>query len=334
MISVLVATHNGSITIGRFLDALAALEPPCCNWEVVVVDNGSTDDTMEVLRRYEKRLPLHIFEQPIRGKNRALNEGLKYVRGDVIVLTDDDVLPDRQWLIKIWESTSKNPDSDLFGGRILPFWERYPPRWLESAIPFSAAFGITPPDLKAGPIEPGRIWGGNMFVRRRVFEAGFRFNEQVGPSVGNYIMGGEIELTLRIAAAGYSTCWCPDVQVRHIISKEQLTRKWLLRRAYRHGKSIFFQNPGYERTERTCSLFGKSLNFPRFIIRQAIDAFLSAAVRDIMQDAPGALRQWWRFFHFAGYMEQSRHVDSEAFGAGGGTGHAADIAAGEHRRIL
>jgi hypothetical protein len=310
MISVLLATHNGSSTIGRFLEAIAVVEPPCCGWELVVVDNGSTDDTAEILRRFERQLPLRIFEHAARGKNRALNKGLEHVCGDVIVLTDDDVLPDRKWLTKIFEYASNNPDVDLFGGKILPFWEQYPPPWFETAIPFGVAFGITPANLKAGPVDPSRIWGGNMFVRRRVFEAGFRFNEQVGPGAGNYIMGSETDFTLRAAAAGYSAWWCPDVQVRHIIHKEQLTRKWLLKRAYKHGKSVFFRNAGYEYSERTSSLLGKRLNFPKFIIRLATEALIGAVARDMVHNAPGALQQWWRFCHYAGYMAQARHARS------------------------
>jgi GT2 family glycosyltransferase len=146
-----------------------------------------------------------------------------------------------------------------------------------------------------------------MFVRRRVFEAGFRFNEQVGPSAGNYIMGSETDFVLRAAAAGYSAWWCPDVQVHHIIHSEQLTRKWLFKRAYRHGKSEFFHNARGERIGGACSILGIQLNFPRFILRQAVEALISAVAYDIVHNNSGSLQQWWRFFHFAGYIEQARH---------------------------
>ena len=268
-----------------------------------MIDNGSTDETSSVLRALSDRLPLRVLECPARGKNRALNHGLEHVRGDVVALIDDDILPEADWLTAIRARAARHPQVDLFGGPIMPAWEEPPPPWLAQAVPFGPVFGVTS-DLPEGPVDPGRLWGGNMFVRRRVFDRGLRFDEGRGPGVGNYVMGGDTEFAVRAAAAGHCAWWCPEVRVGHIVRAGQLRRGWLLRRAYRHGKSVYVTTLHGEAAGAAASRLG----FPRFLLRQAAQAAVGAAVCDLSRDRAGALRRWWRFFHLCGTMAQARAV--------------------------
>ncbi len=278
------------------------MQRPGGRWEVVVVDNASTDDTASVVRSFEGQLPLQVFDCHRRGKNRALNVGLAHVRGDVVVFTDDDILPELDWLVRIRDRVKAHSDVDLFGGPIVPEWEEPPPRWLAEAVPFGPVFGVTPPDLGDGPVDPGRLWGGNMFVRRRVFERGIRFDENRGPGAGNYVMGGDTEFAVRAVSAGYRAWWCPEARVGHIVRAHQLRRGWLLRRAYRHGKSVY----AGERAGGAGGAWENRLGFPRFLVRQAAGAAAAAMGRDLVGDKAGALRCWWRFFHLCGFMAQAR----------------------------
>ncbi len=301
-LSVLIATYNGASTVGRTLAHLSQARDSGLDWEVIVVDNGSTDDTVTVARSFENRLPLRVLTCAARGKNRALNHGLKHVQGEVVVLTDDDILPERDWLCAIRARADRHDEVDLFGGLIVPTWEAPPPPWLSEAVPFGPVFGVTPQNLPDGSVDPGRLWGGNMFVRRRVFDRGLRFDEGRGPGAGNYVMGGDTEFAVRAAAAGYSAWWCPDVRVRHIVRSGQLRRNWLLRRAYLHGKSMYAETAG-----NGAARAGEGrLGFPRFLIRQAVEAAVRAASCDLLRDQAGALRHWWRFCHLCGAMAQAR----------------------------
>lgn len=241
MLTVVFATHNGSDTLHLMLDAMTKLKAPETGWKLIAVDNGSTDNTPDILRSYVGLLPLMVMEQPERGKNRALNLALEHVDGDLIVLTDDDVVPTPDWLCQIRQGADTNPQYDLFGGAILPLWLSEPPTWLIENVPVGIAYAITQAHKIDGPTSPGLIWGPNMAIRRKVFDAGHRFDESVGPGPGRYRMGSETEFTTRLSGLGYG-CWhLPHAKVSHIIQPHQLEPTWLIERAYRFGRDMFYK---------------------------------------------------------------------------------------------
>jgi glycosyltransferase involved in cell wall biosynthesis len=127
VISVLIATFNGADTLPRTLDALAHLDAPPGGWRLIVVDNGSTDEAPAILRAWAGRLPLLLLREPVRGKSRALNLGLDHCDDDLIVLTDDDVLPSPKWLVAYHAAATAHPAMDVFNGPIKPHWDVVPP---------------------------------------------------------------------------------------------------------------------------------------------------------------------------------------------------------------
>lgn len=241
MLTVLFATHNGARWLPRVLEAFAALEAPPGGWKLVAVENASTDATAQVLASFMARLPLSVLSQPKPGKNSALNLGLAAVEGDLVVLTDDDVLPAADWLVRLRAAAAANPAHDVFGGRIVPHFEIEPPDWLLRWAPLDMAYAATPADLPSGPLDPGMVWGPNMAVRQRVFDAGHRFSERVGPTAGSYAMGSETEFTQRVAQAGHASWYCPEAVVEHLVRAEQMTEQWLYGRALRYGRGALMR---------------------------------------------------------------------------------------------
>ena len=114
-ISVIIATRNRADSLRRLLPRLLEQSPGLA-WELVVVHNGSTDDTAEVLAGMAGKLRTVV--EPLPGKSRALNRAMAAARGELLVFTDDDVEPDRAWLDEIAAAARRHPEVDCFGGRI------------------------------------------------------------------------------------------------------------------------------------------------------------------------------------------------------------------------
>jgi glycosyltransferase involved in cell wall biosynthesis len=130
MISVLIATRNGARTLPAALERLRALRPAPVPHRIAIVDNASTDATPAILRAElarngPERLPLALLFEPVPGKNRALNralddDALRVAAGDLVVFTDDDTLPEPDWLQRHWAASEAHPECTMFGGTIRP----------------------------------------------------------------------------------------------------------------------------------------------------------------------------------------------------------------------
>lgn len=236
MLTVLIATHNGAAVLPRTLSALAASVHTGTSWQLVITDNASTDGTPGILEEFSRKLPLTVVRHPALGKNAALNAALGACRGDLIVLVDDDVLPDPQFLVGWSRFVSERSDCDLFGGRIIPQFEATPPAWLLRS-PHHLAMMFGERDMPEGVVEPGDIFGGNMAVRRAVFDRGFRFDEAVGPNGANryYRMGSETEFARRVGRAGAAAWFARGPLVHHLVRPRQWSEQAFIDRAYRNG---------------------------------------------------------------------------------------------------
>jgi glycosyltransferase involved in cell wall biosynthesis len=240
VLTVLIATHNGAETLPRVLDAYTRLDPPPGGWKLVVVDNGSDDASPAVVASYANRLPLLLVHEPRRGKNRALNRGLRELEGDLAVFSDDDSLPAADWLVRLRAAADAHPEYGIFGGRIVPHWDAPTAAWIRESRRAAPLYGASDPTLSAGPCDPTTVWGPNMAIRTVWFHAGYRFDERIGPNRSpTYAMGGETELTMRLAFAEQVRCWhCAEARVDHIVRARQLTRAWMLRRAFHLGRCV------------------------------------------------------------------------------------------------
>jgi glycosyltransferase involved in cell wall biosynthesis len=238
MLTVAFATRNRAAFLGRVLDAFAALHAPAGGWKLIAVDNGSTDDTQDVLSGFATKLPLTCVREPRSGKNRALNAALPAFEGDLAVFTDDDVLPAPDWLIRLREAADAHAEATIFGGSVQPEWPGPVPEWLtEDAVSFSVLYAKL--ERPSGPCDYHAIFGPNMAVRSSVFQQGVCFAENVGPDAAKplYAMGSETDLIRRLQELGHTGWFVSEASVRHILRPEQLTEDWILARCYRYGLS-------------------------------------------------------------------------------------------------
>jgi len=130
-ISVIVPTRNRSDLLRTLLSDLSVQEAGDLDFEVLVVDNASRDDTRAVALAIAARDPrVRYIYEPSRGASLARNRGVADARAPIVAFIDDDVRPARDWVRAAWRSATSHPDVDCIGGRIEPHWPAPPPPWL------------------------------------------------------------------------------------------------------------------------------------------------------------------------------------------------------------
>ena len=118
LVSMVVCTRNRAALLDDMLVTATRLRLPAqLDWELLVVDNGSTDSTGEVIRRYQDRLPIRHVEEPRIGISHARNRAVSEGRGRYLCWTDDDVRLDPDWLAAYLAAFERHPEAAVFGGR-------------------------------------------------------------------------------------------------------------------------------------------------------------------------------------------------------------------------
>lgn len=239
---LLFTTRDGMATLPCTLAAFERLRLPP-GTRIVAVDNASRDGSGALLRQAAGRLPMTVIDAPVAGKNRALNHALDRIApwldgAELVVVTDDDVVPRPDWLLRLHAAARAAPRADLFGGSIVPVWQAPPPGWL-TAMPdaFAVLFAVT--DAREGPCSAREIYGPNMAVRGRLLAAGARFEPGIGPDgTKRFGMGSESEFLRRMERLGHRAYFCAGALVGHQVEPGQLTQASVIARANRYGYGL------------------------------------------------------------------------------------------------
>ena len=186
--SVVIATYNRAADLRDTLRSLSGLRPNG-PWEVIVVDNNSTDDTRRVVEDAARDFPVqlrYLFERE-QGRSPALNAGIRAARGAIIATTDDDVRVPPGWLNAAAEGLA-GLQCDFVGGRVLPIWRAPRPRWLPDRGGKQWAV-IALLDYGGEPLEFGaRVpLGVNMAFRREAFDLAGLLDPNTGRKAGTLL---------------------------------------------------------------------------------------------------------------------------------------------------
>lgn len=226
-VSVVVPVLNAARTLPGCLGALASLEPG--PHEIVLVDNGSTDGSLGLLRAFaERRRGVHVLEESRRGASAARNAGIRAATGDIVAFTDSDCEPESGWLDRLIRPFTDSGVGAV-GGRV-------------TAAPadsitelFSALYTLQSPDLPARLTRWTPWQGGfptaNLAVRSRLLKEVDGFDERVE------IYGEDYDLCARLYAAGAAIVYQPDARVAH---NHRTTVRGMLRQGFGFGRSHAF----------------------------------------------------------------------------------------------
>lgn len=283
------------------MEALCQLREPDSGWQVIAVDNGSTDSTRSILDSFTDRLPLVVLTEGKKGKNNALNKAIDYVEGDLVVFTDDDVVPAQDWLIRFLACADRNANFDIFGGQILPRWPYTPPQWLFDELPLGMLFAITDPQLNAGEIDVGNVWGPNMAIRKSVFDLGVRYSTDVGPDGSQtYMMGSEGDFTRRLGSMGMKAWFCKEAIVEHLIRPNQISKEWVLNRFFRHGRS------SYKFDHRPDAQIPRVFGIERWLYRRLFEELGHYVYCCAIGNSSGAFKAMAAYHHMRGRIHQAK----------------------------
>lgn len=230
----------------RTLDSLTATQVPCdIAWELVVVNNNSTDYTVEVIESYGDRLPVRREFEARPGHSNARNCALDVARGEYIVWTDDDVVVHPGWLRAYGDAFRRWPEAAVFGGRIIPRYEAPTARWVvENEATLRGAYALR--DLGKDPlplsIAGDRIPYGANFAIRTKEQRAFRYDPNLGLAPNRRRYYDEVDVIMRLLASGATGYWIPEAVVEHCIGRDKQSVRYLTQYFAALGETETFQS--------------------------------------------------------------------------------------------
>jgi glycosyltransferase involved in cell wall biosynthesis len=233
LISVVICTYNRATIIG---DAIISVINQTIDRElveIIIVDNGSTDNTRQVIEKYYSNNPIniHYVIEPSHGLSTARNTGASMAQGEIIAYIDDDAIAEPEWLIKLLEVYEYHKDAWIVGGKIKINWEVQPPEWLHPA--FWGFLGQLEISDCVKPIKlPERIGGGNFSIRRDALQAIGQFSTKFGRNETNLLSGEEVELMHRVEQKGGKIYYTPHAIVWHLGSKNRMQKRFFKQRVF------------------------------------------------------------------------------------------------------
>ena len=222
-VSIVLSTYNRAEMLGPAIEHLLAQAPNSPPYELIVVDNNSTDGTRAVVDAFAARSGerLRYLFEGRQGLSHARNTGIAAARADIVAFTDDDVRVSPEWVAAIGRAFAANPDVDCLGGRILPWWPGPTPEWLTRLHwvgPLALQdYGDKPFEVDAH--RPLSLAGANFAFRKSVFG-------RIGMFSPDFVRSEDTELLIRLWLAGRRALYVPDMLIYAAVQPARLTKAY------------------------------------------------------------------------------------------------------------
>jgi glycosyltransferase involved in cell wall biosynthesis len=246
-VTVAICTFNRAESLGRTLDSMTAMRvPKDLTWEIVIVNNNSTDHTDHVIGEFRGRLPVRREFEPRPGQSNARNKAIEAANGEYIVWTDDDVVVDSGWLTAYVEAFRRWPNAAVFGGRITPRYEAPVAKWVaESEAVLIGPYAIRNFGDDVRPLsadEESHLPYGANFAIRAVEQRAFRYDPNLGLAPNRRRLADDTDVILRILGSGATGYWIPNAMVEHCIGHERQTVRYIADYSAGLGETIAFRS--------------------------------------------------------------------------------------------
>jgi glycosyltransferase involved in cell wall biosynthesis len=229
-VSIIICTRNRADSLRLTLDAMAQLQvPEGFTAELLVIDSASTDHTAAVVKEYAgAAVPARCIREDLPGLSRARNRGVKEASGDILMFTDDDVRPPKQWITAMCAPILAGRASAVAGGvKIAPDLLR---PWMEK---WHRVLMASTEHLDDS--APANLVGANMACAKEIFARVPGFDPELGAGALGY--GEEVLFSAQVRQAGFKIAYASDADVEHHFDASRLSRASLLEAARKLGKS-------------------------------------------------------------------------------------------------
>jgi glycosyltransferase involved in cell wall biosynthesis len=236
-IAAIICTHNRDSYLGAAIDSLFAQD--CDDFEILVVDNGSTDRTKEVVDSRSPHPRLKYIYEPVLGLSVARNTGAKETSSPILAYLDDDAVASPKWLQILVEAYNKNEKLAIAGGKVTLIWPNgiSHPQWISNDL----AAGLGAYDLGDEIVyveNPGLTPRGlNYSLRRTFLEQVGGFDANLGRVGKKLLSNEELYMTELALQNGWQVAYLPDALAAHNVAPERIKANWFLRRSWWQGVS-------------------------------------------------------------------------------------------------
>ena len=236
-ISAIICTYNREEYLSAAIDSL--LQQDFYSYEVIVVDNASSDRTREIVGERLSNPRLNYVYEPILGLSVARNTGAKEARSPILAYLDDDAVASPLWLNGIYHAYQSNKKLAIAGGKVTLLWPDgfTPPKWLSAELAGNLGaydLGEEIVYINNPNLTPRGV---NYSLRRSFLEQVGGFNTKLGRIGTNLLSNEELHMTELALQGGWQVAYLPDALVAHNVALERLERIWFLNRGWWQGIS-------------------------------------------------------------------------------------------------
>ncbi|MFQ5964300.1 MAG: glycosyltransferase [Candidatus Scalinduaceae bacterium] len=270
LISVIVCTHNRANLLKQCLKTLVDQTLISELYEVLIIDNNSSDNTREVVNKFTKEHSHFIYLMETKqGLSHARNRGFQAAKAGYVAYTDDDCKIPKHWL-SIAKDIIDNVNPAVFGGPALPFYNTPKPFWFKDSYGSDAQWGDDP-----RPLKKRFVHGMNIFFRKSILHNLNGFNPNMGMIGKTLAYGEESELiqSIRTTWPNEIIYYHPDLYVYHLVRSEKMSVVRFARERFYKGKYLYYvfdNNPGTSRGRVLQQVISMILSFSRDVIIQGL----------------------------------------------------------------
>jgi glucosyl-dolichyl phosphate glucuronosyltransferase len=279
LLSVIIPTRNRAALLSRLLDSLMNQVRGRFEWEILIVDNASTDQTPQVARQYQKSspIPIRYLQEPRLGLVYGRHCGIAESNGEILGFLDDDMHLAPTWVLGHEHIAFGH--SEAVVGRILPDIEGPIPLWLQKylrggTLPY---LGLLDLGTVKKIVRPTYVFGGNCFLPKPlIYSLGGFHPDGVPKGASRYRGDGETGLMIKFENSGFRSLYDPRATAYHIIGADRLTIEYFCARAFNQGISDSYT---HIRNDLSIRYWRSSLTRVRLICSALIGDSVQAMVR-------------------------------------------------------